>query len=106
MGGRSHGRPPDPLEDRMSAHDSVDDTLQRVGLVALMYYPEIHADEPDYAIDTDVDWCLEPLVALPDHELKPLRDAISRTIVDPTTHRADLFKALQALVPDEDDRQP
>ena len=80
--------------------DRVDDTLQRVGLAALIYYPELHVDEPEYAVADDVDWCLEPLNCLPAGQLESLRDVVGRTIVDPTAHRAGLFAALRALVPD------
>jgi hypothetical protein len=85
----------------MTTHDQVDDTLQRVGLAALMYYPEIHVEEPDYTVDTDVDWCLEPLSALPAEQLQTLRDVIGRTIVNPTEHRATVFQALQDLLPND-----
>ena len=86
----------------MVKQDRVDDTLQRVGLAALIYYPELHVDEPEYAVADDVDWCLEPLTGLPNGQVESLRDIVGRTIVDPTAHRAGLFSALRALVPDDE----
>ena len=80
----------------------VDDALQRTGLAALMYYPELQVDEPEYTVADDVEWCLEPLNGLPVEQLEPLRDVVARTIVDPTTHRARLFAVLRALVPDDE----
>lgn len=86
----------------MVEQDRVDDTLQRVGLAALIYYPELHVDEPEYAVADDAEWCLEPLNGLPAGQLESLRDTVARTIVDPTAHRSALFTALRALVPADD----
>lgn len=85
----------------MAEQDLVDDALQRTGLAALMYYPELQVDEPEYQVGDDVDWCLEPLNLLPAEQLEPLRDVVARTIVDPSAHRTELFAALRALLPDE-----
>jgi hypothetical protein len=86
----------------VAERDLVDDVLQRTGLAALMYYPELQVDEPAYVVGDDVEWCLEPLNGLPAGELESLRDVVSRTIVDPTVHRGKLFAALRALVPDDE----
>ena len=58
----------------MPSREEVDDVLQRVGLAAISYYPEIHVDEPDYTVDGDVDWCLEPVTDLTDEQRKQLRN--------------------------------
>lgn len=84
----------------MITRDNADDTLQRVGLVSLMYYPEIHVDEPDYELTNDIDWCAEPLAGLPGRQRDSLRELIGRTIVDPTAHRSALFGELLRLAPD------
>ncbi|MGN6760325.1 MAG: hypothetical protein ACTHJI_03225 [Leifsonia sp.] len=86
----------------MAERDRVDDALQRTGLAALMFYPELQVDEPEYTVADDVEWCLGPLNGLPVEQLEPLRDVVARTIVDPTKHRARLFAALRALVPDDE----
>jgi hypothetical protein len=85
----------------MAEQDRIDDTLQRVGLASLMYYPEIVVDEPEYAVIDDADWCLEPLDGLPDAQLSQLRELVARTIVDPTANRLRLFGALRALRPQQ-----
>jgi hypothetical protein len=85
----------------MVEQDRVDDVLQRIGLASLTYYPEIHSEEPEYAVSDDVEWCLEPLSALPSSALDRLRSVVAHTIVDPTVHRGDVFAALQALVTED-----
>ena len=75
----------------MPSREEVDDVLQRVGLAAISYYPEIHIDEPDYTVDTDVDWCLEPVT--------DLREAVGLAITNPTAHRYALFQTLLELAP-------
>lgn len=81
---------------------SVDDALQRVSLTALMYYPEIHVDEPDYTIDGDVDWCLEPLTDLTTEQRESLRAAAGLVITNPTAHRFAFFQEMLALAPAEE----
>lgn len=85
----------------MTDRDGVDDAVQRVGLVALMYYPEIHVEEPTYDIQQDVDWCVEPLSDLPADLLAELRVSIGRAITNPTGHREEVFHALLDLVADD-----
>lgn len=81
----------------MADQGSVDDVLQRVGLAAMMYYPEIPVEEPSYSLEQDVAWCLEPLAGDP-AAAERVRRAVGLAIVDPTAHRAGLFEALQSLV--------
>jgi hypothetical protein len=78
---------------------SVDDVLQRVGFTALMYYPEIHVDEPGYTVDGDVEWCLEPLTGLTDEQRDSLRKAAGLVITNPTAHRAAFFQEMLDLAP-------
>lgn len=85
----------------MPERDQVDDALQRIALAALMYYPEVHVDEPSYTVQQDVDWCIEPLSDLPEDELAELRTSIGRVITNPTAHREEVFRALLDLVPEE-----
>ncbi len=83
----------------MPSREEVDDVLQRVGLAAISYYPEIHIDEPDYTVDTDVDWCLDPVTDLTDDQRAPLREAVGLAITNPTAHRYALFQILLDLAP-------
>ena len=84
----------------MSTRDSVDDTLQRVAMAALAYYPEVQLDEPGYQLAEDVDWCLEPLTALGKEDMARLRDLVGRTITNPSEYRQTLFGAVLGLLPD------
>lgn len=83
----------------MPSREAIDDVLQRVGLVSISYYPEIHVDEPGYTVDVDVDWCVEPLTDLSVEQLRVVREAVGRTIIDPTAHRTALVQALLELAP-------
>lgn len=83
----------------MPSREEVDDVLQRVGLAAISYYPEIHIDEPDYTVDTDVDWCLEPVTDLTDEQRAALREAVGLAVTNPTAHRYALFQTLLELAP-------
>jgi hypothetical protein len=85
----------------MPSREEVDDVLQRVGLAAISYYPEIHVDEPDYTVDGDVDWCLEPVTDLTAEQRTSLREAVGLAITNPTAHRYALFQSLLELAPAE-----
>lgn len=86
----------------MPSREEVDDVLQRVGLAAISYYPEIHIDELDYTVDTDVDWCLEPVTDLTDEQRAPLREVVGLAITNLlTAHRYALFQTLLELAPAE-----
>lgn len=81
----------------MIDRELVDAALQRVSLLAFLYYPEVHVDEPDYSLSDDVDFCMEPLAELAADSRDALRDLLSRAIIDPSEYRADVFAALTEL---------
>lgn len=83
----------------MPTIDDVDIVLQRVAILAMLYYPEIHFDEPHHKLDADVDWCLAGLRELPGPVRAELHDLVARTIVDPTARRQELCTVLYALGP-------
>lgn len=83
----------------MPSREAIDDVQQRVGLAAISYYPEIHVDEPEYTVDVDVDWCVEPLTDLSADQLRAVREAVGLTITNPTAHRAALVQRLLELAP-------
>jgi hypothetical protein len=85
----------------MPNREEVDDVLQRVGLAAISYYPEIHVDDPEYTVDGDVSWCLEPVSDLTDEQRSAVREAIGLAITNPTVHRYALFQTLLELAPSE-----
>ncbi|BDZ39343.1 hypothetical protein [Microbacterium suwonense] len=72
--------------------DDADALLQRVGTIAIMYYPALPADSPEYQLKEDIDWCLDDLAV--EEVSSELRELIGRTVVDPTGHR----EALTAFV--------
>lgn len=88
-------------EQILLTRDDVQDTMQRVALAALMYYPEVHVDEPDYQISGDIDWCIEPLEELASSQRTELREVIGYTITNPTEHRQTLFRMLTELAPED-----
>lgn len=70
--------------------DDADEIIRKAGMLALLYYPELHADDPEYSLARDVDWVLNHMTAPDPDDEAVLRDAIGRAIIDPTAHRADL----------------
>lgn len=71
-----------------------DQVVQRTAALAILYRPEIGADDPAYSLTTDTDWVLEGLDHLHSGDRKALRDVIACTILDPTGHRHELLAAL------------
>lgn len=70
---------------------------QRAGAAAIIYYPEIHVDEPSFDLQMEVDWVLEGAGEFDDADETVLRDAVARTIIDPTAHRTRLGEVLDVL---------
>jgi len=83
--------------------EDADLLLQRVATIAIMYYPGLPADAPEYKLSDDVDWCLNDTAEA--EVTDELRALIGRTIVDPTAHREALTDHVYALVPDSDDAE-
>ena len=83
----------------MPDEDQVREVMQRVATAALFYYPEIHVDDPDYALQKDLDWAFGDNFDVPVDVLDRLRDLAARTIIDPTEHRRDMFDAFMLLMP-------
>lgn len=81
--------------------EDADLLLQRVATIAIMYYPGLAADAPDYKLSDDIEWCLNDTAA--EDVTDEMRALIGRTIVDPTAHREALTDHVYALVPDADD---
>ena len=72
--------------------------LQKVGTIAIMYYPDLPADSPNYRLNDDIDWCLTDLEI--GEDIAGLRELIGRAIVDPTAHREALTEHIYGLVPE------
>lgn len=71
--------------------------MQRAGAAAVIYYPELIVDEPGFDLRLEVDWVLEDAGEVEEQDEAVLRDAIARTIIDPTAHRARLSSVLDVL---------
>ncbi len=84
--------------------DAADQVVQATGVLAMAYYPEIHADDADYSIGEDVDFVLSDAGDLEPADLEALRDLVARTIIDPTSHREALIEYVFGLVPDGGER--
>lgn len=78
--------------------EDADLLLQKVGTIAIMYYPDMPADSPSYRLEDDIDWCLNGLSK--DETTAALRNLIDKTIVDPTAHREALTEHVYGTVPD------
>ena len=75
---------------------TADRIIERAGTLALLYYPEISADDPDYSLGRDVDWVLDG--APSDDDL--LRELVAQVIIDPTGIRDRFTAAVYAAVTD------
>ena len=78
----------------MATKDQIQSTTSRVGMLAMLYYPEITIDDPEFDLKREVSWCL---VELNDDEADKIRDDVARAIVDPTAHRTALYSLLYDL---------
>ena len=71
--------------------------IYRTAYATFTHHPEKHLDEPGYTVIEDLDWCLEPLAALPDAEREPLRGWMQEVITNPDADRQGLIRAIRAL---------
>jgi hypothetical protein len=81
--------------------DAADEIVQKAGILSVLYYPEIHADDPEYSLANDVTWALEDVDELSDDDRAVLVDIISRVVIDPTGNREALTEFVYGLVPDD-----
>lgn len=77
--------------------EDADLLLQRVATIAIMYYPGLPADSPNYRLNDDIDWCLDG-VDVEGAAPSSLRELIGRTVVDPTAHREVLTELVYGMV--------
>lgn len=82
------------------SRDTAAAIAQRAGAAAVMYYPEIHADDLAFSLGDEITWCLQGVAGLDTEDETILRDAIARTIIDPTAHRSKLNEVLDILTDD------
>ena len=77
-----------------------DELLQRTALASLFYYPEMAVDDGDYNLQKDVEYCLEPVMALGTVDLEELRTVVGRVITNPSAHRSELIELVIELAPE------
>ena len=77
-----------------------DELLQRTALASLFYYPEIAVDDSNYNLQKDIEYCLEPIMALDSGDLDDLRTVVGRVITNPSAHRAELIELVIQLAPE------
>ena len=77
-----------------------DELLHRAALASLFYYPEIAADDSDYNLQNDVEYCIEPVMALDAGDLAELRTVVGRVITNPSAHRVELIELVIELAPE------
>ncbi|GAA3920686.1 hypothetical protein GCM10022382_28150 [Microbacterium invictum] len=70
--------------------------MYRTGKLAVLYYPEVHADDPDYTLAGDVEWVLAEAPDLDSVQRAELQELIGRVILDPTGNREALAHAIYA----------
>lgn len=80
--------------------DAADEVVQKAGILSVLYYPEIHADDPTYNLANDVTWALEEVGELTDDDRAVLTDLISRVVIDPTGNREALTEFVYGLADD------
>ncbi|WP_157009129.1 hypothetical protein [Agromyces laixinhei] len=81
------------------SQEQFDDLLGRTALAALFYFPEVTVENGEYRIQDDVEYCLQPVVALPEADVERLGQAVARAIADPTAHRSELLALVVELGP-------
>lgn len=82
--------------------DQADAIIQRAGMLAMLYYPQIHNDDEHFNLDDDVRWCLEEATGLTPATEGMIRDIVGRTIVDPSANREQLNRVVYGLVASTD----
>lgn len=80
--------------------DAADEIVQKAGILSMLYYPEIHADDPEYSLAADVTWALQDVEDLGDDDRAVLTDIISRVVIDPTGNREALTEFVYGIVDD------
>ncbi len=69
----------------------------RTAFAAFAYYPAKPLDEPGYTVDEDLDWCLEPLGALPDEARGSVRGWMREVVTNPNADRQAFMRSLRGL---------
>lgn len=82
--------------------DEADSIILKAGLLSVLYYPEIHADDLNYRLADDVAWVLEGVGRIDADDRAVLLDLLSRVVIDPTGNRRALTEFVYGLVEDDE----
>lgn len=85
-------REPNVIDER-----DADEVIYRVSVAAFAYYPEKSDEEDGYDVAEDIDWAIEPVLALDPEVIAALRDRIREAIVDPNADRRAFIRDMKAL---------
>ena len=69
----------------------------RTAFAAFGYYPAKPLEEAGYTVDEDLDWCLEPLSAMPSEALGPVRGWMREVITNPDADRQAFMQSVRGL---------
>lgn len=75
----------------------VEAAIFRAAFAAFAYYPAKPLDEPGYTVDEDLDWCLEPLGALPDEARGSVRGWMREVVTNPNADRQAFMRSLRGF---------
>jgi|GEM_PF-2167152 len=70
--------------------DVADQLVQRTGIMAITYSPQIHADDPGYSLGKDVAWVFDTLGDQAERDRSVIAYLVARAIIDPTRERERL----------------
>lgn len=71
-------------------HDVAHRLVQRTGIMAMSYSPQIHTDDPGYSLGKDVAWVFDDIDASACTDRGSLAYLVARAIIDPTHQRERL----------------
>jgi len=74
-----------------------EEALYRVAISAFTYYPEKEADDADYSVEEDVDWCVAPIAAHSVDAAARIRPRIREVITNPDADRQAFLVRLGVL---------
>jgi hypothetical protein len=89
----------------MITRENKDTVMQRVALLAFLYYPQVHVNEVGYSLSDDIEFCLEPLTEIDAGKRDELRHLLGQAIIDPSEYREEVFAALTELVTEDSVQQ-
>lgn len=84
-------------ESTMIDRSDAAEVIYRVSVAAFAYYPEKSEAELGYDVDEDIEWAIEPVLALDAASLDTLRVSIRDAITNPAADRQSFIRSVKAL---------